>query len=296
MNAGQKVIGFALAAGLVFAAAIGVGRWVGPIEGDAPEHGHEEERVTLSPVGSSDGSSVPQAGSLDLASSVHDAGRQELRFTIRDSAGAPVTSYDVVHEKLLHLVVVRRDLGGYRHVHPRLDESSGEWTAKLDLDAGSWRAYADYQPTGGQPVVAEADLSVAGEFTPAELDADNATATVDGFDVHLARDGDDLALHVTRDGEEVADLEPYLGAYGHLVAIRADDLTYLHVHPQPGEAGPEVAFHAGLGSSGRYRLFFEFQHGGVVHRAEFTVTAGSADEHPQQSPNHEEGESDEHQH
>ena len=41
-----------------------------------------------------------------------------------------------------------------------------------------------------------------------------------------------LTLTVTKDGQPVTDLQPYLGAYGHLVALRAGDLAYLHVHPE----------------------------------------------------------------
>lgn len=45
----------------------------------------------------------------------------------------------------------------------------------------------------------------------------------------------------------VTDLKPYVGAFGHLVALRAGDLAYLHVHPDgapgdgrtaPGPGGP----------------------------------------------------------
>ena len=271
MTGWQKVAGFVLAAAVAFAVAIGIGRAVGPIDGGDEEHGHDD-RIAVTPAEPAESGRTEFA--LDLARDVHEAGRQRLAFTIRDGEGEPVTSYDVQHEKLLHLVVVRRDLGGYRHVHPTLDETTGEWTTPLDLDAGSWRVYADFTPTGGEASLAEADLSVAGDFAPTELGPDNDTAKVDGFEVHLAREDDEITLHVQRDGRDVTDLEPYLGAYGHLVAIRAEDLTYLHVHPQEGEPGPEVAFHAGLDEPGRYRLFFEFQHGGVVHRAELTVTVG----------------------
>ena len=48
-----------------------------------------------------------------------------------------------------------------------------------------------------------------------------------------------LTARVTRDGEPVTDLEPYLAAYGHLVALREGDLAYLHVHPD-GEPGDGV--------------------------------------------------------
>jgi hypothetical protein len=282
MSTWQKIAAFVVAAAAAFALAIGVGQWVGPIDGDDEDHGHADgDRVRLNPVedasgGHDHGSHDHRAAySLELEKSVHEAGRQELAFTIRDASGEPLTSYDVAHEKLLHLVVVRRDLGGFRHVHPTLDESTGEWTTPLDLGAGSWRIYADFTPKGGEQTVAEADLSVAGDFAPQELPPPSDTAEVDGYEVHLTRDGGELQFHVTRDGEEVDDLEPYLGAFGHLVAIRAEDLAYLHVHPEEGEAGPEVAFHADLAEAGPYRLFLEFRHGGKVHRTEFTADGGS---------------------
>jgi hypothetical protein len=70
----------------------------------------------------------------------------------------------------------------------------------------------------------------------------------------------------------VTDLEPYLGARGHLVALREGDLAFLHVHP--ADAGPpeaSISFHAALPSPGRYRLFLQLQHHGVVHTAAFTL-------------------------
>ena len=72
------------------------------------------------------------------------------------------------------------------------------------------------------------------------------------------------------------DLEPYLGAYGHLVVIRAGSLDYVHAHPEDGPAGPEVTFEVAFERPGRHRMFFEFQHGGAVHTAAFTHVAGDA--------------------
>ena len=94
---------------------------------------------------------------------------------------------------------------------------------------------------------------------------------------------------MSRDGRPVTDLQPYLGAYGHLVALRDGDLAYLHVHPdgEPGDgddrARPRRRLRARRRPSpARYRLFLDFQHGGVVRTAEFTVTPAheeAADEH-----------------
>ena len=91
-----------------------------------------------------------------------------------------------------------------------------------------------------------------------------------------------LTLRVSRDGTPVSDLQPYLGAYGHLVALRDGDLANLHVHPDgaPGDgrtvAGPDITFHAQVPSAGTYRLYLDFQHNGTVRTAEFTAVAGDA--------------------
>ncbi len=91
-----------------------------------------------------------------------------------------------------------------------------------------------------------------------------------------------LTLSIDRDGKSVDDLQPYLGAYGHLVAVRASDLAYLHVHPmgEPGDGstnpGPDIVFHTTFPSAGAYRLFLDFQHGDVVRTAAFTVNVTEA--------------------
>ena len=86
----------------------------------------------------------------------------------------------------------------------------------------------------------------------------------------------ELTLTVKRDGQPVTDLEPYLGALGHLVAIRDGDLAYLHVHPLDeavGAGGPEVRFAVEVPTTGRYALFLDFSHGGVVRTASVLATA-----------------------
>ena len=101
-----------------------------------------------------------------------------------------------------------------------------------------------------------------------------------------------LTLSVSRDGKPVGDLQPYLGAYGNLVALRASDLAYLHVHPmgEPGDgvtpAGPDIGFHTAFPSEGDYRLFLDFQHQGVVRTAEFTVSVDDGQSAPATQPGH----------
>jgi hypothetical protein len=127
------------------------------------------------------------------------------------------------------------------------------------------------------------------------LPAPSPTAQVDGYTVTL--DGalvpgqeSRLTLSVSRDGRPVTDLQPYLAAYGHLVALRAGDLAYLHVHPdgEPGDGktppGPGITFYATAPSAGDYRLFLDFRHGDVVRTAEFTARAGTTSTRTSPSP------------
>ena len=151
----------------------------------------------------------------------------------------------------MHLIVVRRDATGFQHVHPEM-AADGTWSLPVTLPAaGSYRAFADFTPAGGTGTVLGVDLAAPGPFEPV-AHAPSRTAHVDGYTVELAGDllpgrASPVTLTVTRDGQPVTDLQPYLGAYGHLVALREGDLAYLHVHPDgaPGDgarAGPQVEF------------------------------------------------------
>jgi hypothetical protein len=213
-----------------------------------------------------------------------------LRFEILGPDGAPVTRYDTEHDKDLHLIVVRRDQAHFQHVHPVLGDD-GTWSVPVDLSAaGEYRVFADFTPTGHDGgLTLGADLAVPGAYQPVPLPAPApSAAVVDGYAVTLAGDlvpgrSSELTLTVSRDGAPVTDLQPYLAAYGHLVALRAGDLAYLHVHPAgaPGDgvtpAGPGITFYATAPTAGDYRLYLDFQHNGVVRTAEFTVHAGQSD-------------------
>jgi hypothetical protein len=293
MNAGQKIAGFTLGLAVVFAAALGVGAIVRPDGGDV-DNAHPQAHEAQPKAEAQDTDADLPAGlmstehgyTLGLDETRVDAGKQvPLRFRITDATGAAVTRYVDNHEKQLHLIVVRRDMVGFQHVHPTLD-GSGAWSVPVDLSAGDYRVFADFVPAGGDALTLGADLHVAGPYDPRPLPAATSTATVDGYTVTLSGDpqpneSSPLTLSVSRNGKPVTDLQPYLGAYGHLVALRASDLAYLHVHPmgEPGDgttpAGPEIGFHTTVPSSGDYRLFLDFKHSDVVRTAAFTVSVGT---------------------
>jgi hypothetical protein len=221
-----------------------------------------------------------QLGSLTAPAVVGEDGTLSFRLTGPD--GKRVTDYTTAHDKDLHLIVVRSDGSQFRHVHPSID-GAGTWSIPWRwAAAGSYRVFADFVPAAtGDTLTLTSTLEVAGDLQPVQLGADTTESTVDGLTVTLdgapaAGTSSMLTFTVTRDGTPVTTLQPYLGAAGHLVALRVGDLAYLHVHPMydpTGKSGPEVAFMAEAPTAGRYLLYLDFQVDGRVHTATFTTTA-----------------------
>lgn len=232
------------------------------------------------------GLQVTQDGyTLDLDRTVVRPGDLDLRFRILGPDGSPVTDYTSIHDRDLHLIVARRELTGFWHVHPEL-AADGTWSVRLDLpEAGAYRVFTDVAPAAlGRTITLGADLAVAGDYDPQPTPPPNRTAVVDDYQVTLEGDlvtgtGGLVTLTVRRNGLPVTDLQPYLGAFGHLVALRAGDLAYVHVHPNgtPGDGvtapGPDITFHTAVPGAGTYRLFLDFKHEDTVRTAAFTLTA-----------------------
>ena len=270
MTTAVRIAAFVAGLAAIFAAAFGVGALADPDTESVAEHGgagHDEG------MGHAGHEQTPSTSvHLALTRRSYGPGPAEVSFQLQDAAGTPVTSYDVKHEKDLHLIVLgARELTDFQHVHPAM-AADGTWTARLRLQPGTaYRLYADGS-TGGGDFLATADIwTTGGHPAPGPVPEPVTTDEVDGYTVDLDQSDGTATLRVTKAGRPVT-LEPYLGALGHLVAIRVDDLAYLHVHPEEG-ATPVFAI-SGL-APGRYRYFFDFQVGGVVRTASFTIDIGS---------------------
>ncbi|RBY91127.1 hypothetical protein [Blastococcus sp. TF02A-30] len=307
MNTPTKLAGLVLGLGAVFGAAVGIGAVVGPVDAAADESSAAAHDMGTEPAEEhADGGhdAAPAAGAQPTGLTVTEDGYAlvleqpslpagddvPVAFRITGPDGEAVTRYEVRYEEDLHLVAVRRDASGFQHVHPELG-ADGVWRVPLDLTPGSWRLFADFAAAAdGEPRVLGIDLAVPGQYSPEPLPEPAAVAEVDGYTVVLdgslaAGEESELRFGISRDGVPVTDLQPYLGAFGHLVVLRTGDLGYLHVHPSEPAGGatpapgPNVAFGTTAPSAGTYRLFLDFKHGDVVRTAAFTLTAGTHEEH-----------------
>jgi hypothetical protein len=284
MNAAAKLSGFAAVLALVFGGAAFAGSRMDVHPGkpatekaDTPatggmgdeSGGHGGEKMAPQPVR---GLAVSEGGlTLKLARTTATPGKPfNLAFRVVDRRGQTVRDFDVEHTKRMHFIVVRRDMTGFQHLHPG-ESSDGTWSVLVTLrDAGSYRVFADFSVNGKPHTLAD-DVTVDGTVRSQQLPAPTNHVEVDGLRVSLTEGAtkagaeSELAFNVTRNGKPVA-VEDYLGAKGHLVALRQGDLAFLHVHPDENR----LKFMATFPIAGTYRLFLQFQTEGRVHTAAFT--------------------------
>jgi hypothetical protein len=276
MSVAVRLAGFAAVLALVFTAAAFAGSRIDvhpgrPSATRAPAMGEMRADAKMAPLAVR-GLAVSESGlTLRVARTAVTPGKPvRLAFRIVDRQGRTVRDFDVEHTKRMHFIVVRRDMTGFQHLHPT-QAVDGSWSVPVTLrDPGSFRVFADFS-VDGKPYTLADDVAVDGTLHSRELPAPAKSVDVDGLRVRLTEgasraDAESrLAFDVTRDGKPVA-VEPYLGAKGHLVALRQGDLAFLHVHPDEDS----LRFMATLPTAGRYRLFLQFKTNGRVHTAAFT--------------------------
>jgi hypothetical protein len=271
MNVAAKLAGFATVLALVFAGAAFAGSQLDVHPG--------KTTTAKRAMGAMDapqpvrGLAVSEKGlTLELARRTAPQGRPfALAFRIVDRRGQTVRDFDVEHTKRMHFIVVRRDMTGFQHLHPTQD-ADGTWSLPVTLpEAGAYRVFADFS-VGEKPYTLADDITVDGSLRSQPLPARTGAVEVDGLHVALAEGAakagreSQLAFTVTRAGKPVA-IQDYLGAKGHLVALRQGDLAFLHVHPDENR----LQFMATFPTAGTYRLFLQFKTAdGRLHTAAFT--------------------------
>ena len=228
-------------------------------------------RVTVAPDGSAE---RPIAAGADV----------DLAFHLATPDGKAVTDLSVVHEKLLHLLMVSDDLAWFAHEHPVL-QADGSFTLRTRFPhGGAYTLFHDFTPSRAGMQVVPVALTVAGEAPPGvPLVPDAGRAqTVDGCRIEMVAPSPirslfnlSIRVHVTRDGAPVTDLEPYLGTFGHLIVIREDRQYFVHSHPlgttpaAGAHGGPDVTFGLLFPAPGRYKAWFQLQRSGSVLTAPF---------------------------
>jgi hypothetical protein len=227
--------------------------------------------------------------------------QNEYSFSIVDDQGNTLKDFAITHTKSMHVIVVRKDLANFQHVHPEYDQTTGTFTLKdLTFPAdGQYRIFADFAPEGGikdpmgmsLAVTISEDISVGSNYTPQPLGSEEKTKTFDEYRVSLATHSalmsgaeSMLMFSISQNGKPITDLEEYLGALGHSVIIRESTLDFIHAHPIGVQnQNGTVSFMVNFPEAGKYKVFAQFQRAGKVFTTDFVVSVAQNEQIPDMS-------------
>ena len=219
-----------------------------------------------------------------------------LTYKIKNDKGEILKNYEIAHEKIMHLIVVRKDLQQFQHVHPEFDSLTGEFTVQLTFPTeGPYRIFPDFTPGDDNPqklaITVYEDINVGNikNYKPTQLEPDaRVTKTVYGYEVAFnflnlkSKQESQYSLSIKKNGQPVADLQQYLGALGHSVILKEGTLDFIHTHAlEAGHSmghgsvssakGPEIHFAATFPEPGNYKIFTQFKHKGKVITTDYVI-------------------------
>ena len=184
--------------------------------------------------------------------------------------------------KRMHLIVARRDLTGFQHLHPE-QAADGSWTRRCGSTRPAPTACSPTSPATDEPTRSRADLRVDGARRPAAA----ARPAADGGQRRRlrrpprraagARPGEEAELRftITKDGQA--------GAHRALPRRRRPPRRAARGRPRLPARAPDRArarrerrarrlgrLRRDFPTAGRYRLFLQFKHEGRVQTVAFT--------------------------
>jgi len=245
---------------------------------------------------------------MDVGVSAGAGGRGlgAIRVTLREpESSARVDDFSIVHERLLHLFLVGRDLEYFAHVHPDR-QPDGSFSVAHAAPPGEYVVIADFVPKAGTSQMLHRAIVTPGFmgslFAPApELTSDlpeastrpapssgaaprgsgveraagGVTIRLEGSDLMAGKRGTLRFSVYDAAHAPVTDLEPFLGAPGHMLLVNPSLTEAIHVHPEEqDERSPNVTFMPLLPAPGLYKLWVQFQRRGTVITAPFVIRVG----------------------
>jgi len=221
----------------------------------------------------------------------------KYQFVVLDSNNQPIKDFDTVHEKMMHVIVVRKDLTDFQHIHPTFDKQTGVWTLEnLSLpNNGPYRIFADFTPSDAKPdsngvknpITIYEDVLVGDQskYQAQKIGDTTPSKTFGNYEVLLQTKPmvvaagasttlEYLFLDSKKTGDQaITDFEPYLGSIGHAIVL-SENLDFIHAHamddPKLNQQGI-VDFMFTPQKQGKYKVFAQFKRQGQVFTTDFVL-------------------------
>ncbi len=186
--------------------------------------------------------------------------------------GQRIRDFSLLHEKLMHFIVVRDALDKFQHLHPTLASDGGAEVEIVFPTFGTYWIFVDFQAKGEKQQTVRHEIQIAGVPPATSGLQPDIPVTVTSKESRTTVSAEPSKeewiftfAHSTMNGEPLSDLQPYLGAMGHLVVIGEKTGEYVHAHAET-ESAPDgkVKFVAHFTHPGIYKAWGQFQRQGQV--------------------------------
>jgi len=197
----------------------------------------------------------------------------------------------VAHEKLIHLILLRDDVTGFQHVHPEYKD--GRWTVEATIaNQGLYQMYVDIEPKEEDPITLRVPLTIGGATQHSQFPSvsANMSAMTSGIQATLqtaselkTKEHVNLTFVLTQNGKPITQIDPYLGAFGHVVILRhGDPDDFIHGHPitETKPTDGKVVFESEFPIKGTYTIFAQFSINGQVRTFPITASVDSDGQAP----------------
>lgn len=224
-----------------------------------------------------------------------------LIFAVQEKPwNTPVTDLELGHERFMHVMGARSDLNEFFHIHPTASSSPGVLAVDYNFKKpGSYKIWSEVRRRGSDYIFGHPMFAVEGEGPREEKDVSfGRNIIVGNYQVGLTEDGSRLTFHISTVTGGHVNLDNWLGEKMHLVAIKDDLSSLIHLHPggqrdddhhvrsllpvafahsddeERATAEEDIVFDAVSLEAGLYKIFAQFRPVGTGLSADEALAAG----------------------
>ena len=243
-----------------------------------------------------------QAELITVPATVKANENAALTIKLKNPEGEAVKDLQIAHEKIMHLLVISKDLNEFYHLHPDAQPDGSLMVKHKFPSGGDYKLFADFTPANAEQTVASVDLKVAGKERKPErtvIDTffsktlENLSVVLDAGKGLRAGEESMLTYKLTdaKTNKPVTNLQKYLGEDAHFVIVSDDLKEFVHAHPMKVEpvASPtpaakrskddiqvkpstDIMAHVVFPVAGTYKIWAQFQRADKIITVPFIVS------------------------
>ncbi len=200
-----------------------------------------------------------------------------------------IKEFDILHEKLMHVIIVSEDLSHFSHIHPVFDVEKGMFTVyHVFSEIKKYKIWVDFKPKNANQTLVSFNLdTMIGTYDKSisitkerqytkKIDKNHYVKLSIPKEIEPNKLVEITFIILDQNSNPITELTPLMGSGGHTVIISSDLKEFLHVHPTKEvssnwKGGTAISFNTVFPQSGLYKAWGQFQHQNVIITADFVL-------------------------